>query len=360
MSGDLEGRTEQATPRRRLEARREGRVARSPDVVAAIVLLAAALTLHWFAAGSNSALQNGLSNQLSAARVDSTESESEFQSRMVDRLCGMLLAGIQLSWPVWVAAVASAVLANLLQTGPIWAPAAIRPDLNRLNAVSGLQQILFSGLVRRGCGLLLRVLILSGVLMLWFSSRMNSLWFYDVTPAGQPPITDSSALLGRQLIQLDAPWIELLGVAGATLLAIGILDFAYRRWRLEQSLRMTPEEVREEKRLSETAPEIRRARRSRRQQPHHSTPLKTAKPDLVLLGDDGRAVAIRYDERTMTAPQITACCDSLEALASLLHVPLDQLPIQRDDSLARRLSERQADYVPPADYASVARWLAER
>ena len=51
---------------------------------------------------------------------------------------------------------------------------------------------------------------------------------------------------------------------GAALLVLAILDYGYQRWRHEQDLKMTPQELREELKNLEGDPQL-RARRKRLQ-----------------------------------------------------------------------------------------------
>src|SRR5436190_1212043 len=69
MAEDLGDKTEAPTPRRRIEAREQGNIARSPDLVAAVLILSIMMMLNWYGPGLTSALRALMQNMLMVGLV---------------------------------------------------------------------------------------------------------------------------------------------------------------------------------------------------------------------------------------------------------------------------------------------------
>lgn len=129
MSDSSEARTEPATPERRRRARREGQVAKGRDAVS-VATLGAGLGLLVHGAPTNVAR---LAEWTKSTLQDADPSPASMLDEMVGRLAEAVgpLAGV---------AALAAVAASVLQTGWVWAPAAVKPQLSRLSLSGGLRR----------------------------------------------------------------------------------------------------------------------------------------------------------------------------------------------------------------------------
>src|SRR4029079_3635987 len=97
-------------------------------------------------------------------------------------------------------------------------------------------------------------------------------------------------LLGGQIVY---------GVAlriGIALLILAILDYAYQRWKLEQELKMTKQEVKEEMRSMEGDPKVKQRRRQIAVQiANQKLKKEVATADVVVTNPTEFAVALKYD-----------------------------------------------------------------
>jgi flagellar biosynthesis protein FlhB len=123
-----EERTEQATPRKRQEARKKGQVARSTEINGAAIFLALVLTLPM-------AMRWGGERFLAA-----------FQQQILQAGVGRLSDAIGLSAlmvlaPLMAAAFLTALVANAMQVGIYFTAQPLQPDLNRINPVKGFQRL---------------------------------------------------------------------------------------------------------------------------------------------------------------------------------------------------------------------------
>ncbi|MDB5343847.1 MAG: flagellar biosynthetic protein FlhB [Schlesneria sp.] len=245
MSADDTGeRTQRPTERRRREARARGEVARSTDFVSAFVLLFASLGVWWFGPGLGSELSGMMRSTLSSQPPTSINEQIVVETflQLATRLGIVLL-------PILFMIAAAAAAASLVQTGFLWVPTAVLPQLERLDLARGLgrwwSMSTWFGLFLS----MIKLAILFGVLMTYTRMRLISA---DPLVTGSPSViySISTMLIG-----------ELAVVLSLSLVVVAIADYGYQFWQAERRLMMTVEEVRREQREDETNPRLKRRRR---------------------------------------------------------------------------------------------------
>ncbi|MBQ9874926.1 MAG: EscU/YscU/HrcU family type III secretion system export apparatus switch protein [Thermoguttaceae bacterium] len=229
MADTDQERTEQATPKRRRDARKEGRVAKSADLVAAASLLGAVALLAFAAReGSVGAL---VLFQTSLGREFEVQTDVASFAAELSRTILLVFGKLALFFFV---VVATTLAAHLLQTGFLFLPKKVLPDFSRVNPLKNVAKLFsFETLGRAGIGLLKMSLLFATT----YLTLRGSLETILSLPYGEPL---------QIAIQVEA-LLERLGFAlcGALLL-VGVGDYAAIRWRLERSLRMTQQELRDE------------------------------------------------------------------------------------------------------------------
>src|SRR5579871_1263859 len=240
-------RTERATPKRRDEARRKGQIARSADLTSAIMLVVGigviAATASSMLGGLTAVVGQGLgqSGNINLASPQGLSQLTGWGARSI----------ISLLAPVVAAVALAAIAGNVIQNRPRITTEAIKPQWGRLNPASGLKRLLGPrGLFDTG-----KTLAKAGIAVLaaFVASWPQMTQFDELT--GAPPEQIMATTAGDVLTLA-------LYVAGAFLL-LSVIDFVWQRRQLEKALRMTKEEVRQESRQSDLAPEVRRALRRR-------------------------------------------------------------------------------------------------
>jgi flagellar biosynthetic protein FlhB len=210
-------RTLPASPRRREEARRQGFLPRSPALTAAVVLLAGVAALGLFG-------PRALEAQLDLLRRGLSLDPG------LDARAAALPVGLALL-PFAALLVAAAVLASALQTGIVARRFSLGALWRPIEPLRGL------GRAGHAAAQLAAVAIVLAV-TLWTERR-------ELAPQHWASVSAAFAVR-----------------AAAALLALGILDCLWRRWRLERALLMTVQEARDERRRSEGDPKIRARRRT--------------------------------------------------------------------------------------------------
>lgn len=237
-------RTIEATPRRRQEARREGRVARSATLSSTIVVVGGLAVLMTF--GSSAAQTIGARFRIdlggqAALSMDREAATMQWQHLIFETLTTLL--------PLLIGFLCVAVLANVVQTGVTFLPKNVIPDISRINPYGGVRRIVSSSNL---------VTVLLGLLQLIIAGLVT--WWCVRTEMGA--ILSLATMDAAGLIKSagDIFFSAALKV-GLGLFAIGLLDYAYRRWNHESELRMTPQQLREEARMIEGEPQLSSRRR---------------------------------------------------------------------------------------------------
>jgi flagellar biosynthetic protein FlhB len=324
VSEEQAQRTEPATPSRLDEARKQGQVAVSRDAQHVIVLAAIWLALL----GGFGAL---LARHVAALAVEvwsgagsPPQSLVAYQAILMHAGGGVALALV----PLLGLAAASGLASGLAQTGLLWTPQLIAPRWDRLSLAQGLKRLVDLDRVIELAKGLVYVALAAGVAWWQVAPRAPVLFDWLRTGAAQ-----SSAELVRWSCQL---MLTLL----AAFVPIAGLDFAWRRFRLSQRLRMTKQEVRDEARQREGDPQARARHRTRHRQLSRSRMIAAvAAADVVIANPTHFAVALRYDPKLAGAPEVLAKGRDRVALRIRAAAEQHGVPVVEDKPLARVLHD---------------------
>lgn len=239
LNDDIADRTLPPTERRRNDARAQGQVARSPQITAALILLAASLVFRTLALSSTTRLAGSLRSALM------TSGEQLSFAGATDRIQSAGLQLLQILGPLLGAILICGLLANMIQTGWLWVPGRLTPHFRTGKLLAGERVWEAISLVTRSTGLI--------GWTLYFSYQHR--WELSGLGAGE-----SIRLLHLPLQSLGDLGLQL----SLILLTFAAIDYGYRFWRHEQSLKMSVEERRRELQDESIAPEIRRRQRTLR------------------------------------------------------------------------------------------------
>jgi flagellar biosynthetic protein FlhB len=336
--------TEKATPKRREEARNKGQVAKSQDLSAAVVLLAGIVALGATGPSMAQRLGDGLRQALQAGAAREPVTLSNVGDIMLrsGSSAALCLA------PVVGACAVAAFVVTVAQVGFKPRPQALKPDPKRLNPITGAKNLFGkNALVELGKNLIkvavVAVVVLSALL---------------------PHLQDFAGLVGMTPLQLGgsiAAQVKAVALRAAlAYLAIGLIDFAYQRWRHEKSLRMDKQELKEEHKGQDLPAEVKGAIR-RRQREAARARMMAAVPeaDVVVTNPTHYAVALKYDGAS-AAPQVVAKGQDLLALRIREIAAEHGVPVVPDPPLARSLHStvEVGQMIPEELFQAVAQILA--
>jgi flagellar biosynthetic protein FlhB len=341
---EKDGRTEKATGKRRQEARRRGQVARSSDVNSVVGLVAVFAVLVLGASRLLGELTNLLQHSLGHLSDGGDLSTTGVQSVALSSIRSFLLIILPIAG---VAAVAG-ITANVAQVRFKWSSEALRPRFSMLNPKNGLKRIFgLNGLVETG-KTVAKLGSIGGFAFIAVWSQIPQLG----SLVGIAP----SDMLGQIGTRIERVTVEVVAV----LLVVAALDVVWQRRKLEKALMMTKEEVKQEARQTDIAPEVRGAIRRRQLQAARRRMLADVPgADVVIVNPTHFAVALRYDP-AQPAPQVVA--KGADHVAAAIRAAAEEhgVPLVSNPPLARTLY-RQVDIgqmIPEALYVAVAEVLA--
>ncbi|MDR3275981.1 MAG: flagellar biosynthesis protein FlhB [Treponema sp.] len=344
FAAEDEGRTEEPSEYKIRKAREEGRVAKSQELVGALVLLLPAAAI-WILA--------------SYILTTCMELIQFFFQRAVelDPVKDRAIAGVCLSYfvrmaaPIMAVALAAGIFANLVQTGFLFTTKPLTPDFSRIvphfgryfkrtiGSVEGLFNFFKS---------LFKMIIIGMVAYLLISAEIGKL------------ATLQSVSLWTGLTTVASLAIRLLIIIALLLLALSVPDILFQRWQYRESLKMTIQEVKEERKMYEGDPMVRnRIRQRMRELITRNMAANVPKADVVVTNPTHFAVALEYNRDTMSAPQVTAK-GADEMAAQIKEIAREHdVPIVENKPLARALyaETEVGDSIPLRYYEAVAALL---
>ncbi|MBX3392906.1 MAG: flagellar biosynthesis protein FlhB [Phycisphaeraceae bacterium] len=345
MADDLGERTEQPTARRFQETRDRGQVARSTDFSAAVELIGGVLLLVMLGAF----LARTLGGTMRTVLVDGMRPGGPLPSSLPDLLGSVALRGVQAALPFLAAMILIAWLTQVVQTGFILTTHPLIPKLDRLDPIKGLGRIFSRRNLVKSLVNALKIVVVIGVSYLVLSGRIDRI----VTL----PMLSLTGVI-RAILEL---LLVMAGCLLAVFLVIGVIDFIYQRWQHVQDLRMTRQQVQDERRAMEGDPQVkgRRLRMARdiaQQRVNRHVPEAT----VVVTNPTHFSVAIRYDQDSMRAPRVVAKGVDFVAMRIRLVARLHDVPIVERPPLARGLyyGVEEGREIPPEFYQAVAEVLA--
>jgi flagellar biosynthesis protein FlhB len=336
--------TERATPKRREEARREGKVARSGELTSALVLLAGVGALAAF----SGAMVRGLAD-LTRGLLTAMSTPAETQGSIYTIFTHLTLQMTRILLPFVLAVAAVGLAANVGQVGFMISTGPLNPRWAMINPVEGFKRILSLRSLTELLKAVLKVAIIGSIAYATVSSDLARL----------VPLQGAEG--GAVLTQIGGATVRLGLRVGFALLALAILDYGYQRWEYERSLRMSRQEITEEQKQTEGDPQIKaRIRLLQRLTARRRMMQDVAKATVVVTNPTHYAVALKYDRAQMLAPVVVA--RGMRKLAERIKeaARANRVPIVEDPPLARLLYKegKLGKPIPVALYRAVAQVLA--
>lgn len=337
-------RTEKATPKRREEARKKGRVARSREIPSAMVLLAGLSALYFGGAFMFHHLRSFMSQSLS--RIGTYVLDGGSVQALGHEFVGSLLFILA---PVLAAVTGISLMSNYVQVGSLFAMELVKPDLGRINPAKGFGR-LFS---KQALAELLKSLLKLAIVGFVVYSTLRT----EVARILLLTSEDPGGLLGF----ISNVSFSLFLKAGLAILFLAGLDYAFQRWSYERELRMTKQEMKEEFKQVEGDPLIKsRIRSIQKELARRRMMAEVPKADVVITNPIHLAVALSYRSSEMEAPQVVAKGAGFVAERIKEIARSHEIPIVENKPLAQVLFKTVGigQTIPVALYQAVADVLA--
>ena len=339
---DLE-KSEQPTDSKLKKAKKKGQIPRSRELTSLMILLVG-IMLFWimgthFVSKLKAIIQQAM---LVAHRTDDDK-------QIIFNLINLLTAGFWAILPIFVGLVIVAIIAPLSVGGLLFSLQSIKPNLGKLNPISGFKRLfslrIFSELFKS----ILKVVLIAFAAALFLIHQFPNM-------LALPSMYLNNAL--SQVMQLLI-YASLLIVL-ALIPMVGF-DIFYQIWSNLKKLKMSKQEVKDEFKEQEGNPQIKGRIRQMQQAIARRRMMKDVpKANVIVTNPTHYAVALQYDEKTMSAPKILA--KGTDNIASRIKqiAQEHQIPQLESPPLARALYRHGeiGKSIPAELYAAVAQILA--
>lgn len=341
---EAQDRSEKATPRRLRQARRKGQVARSRELVSAGLMLLGSLCLNAWAGTFGNFFIAQMRSQFTIDAV-AARTPGLMLSRFGDAILDML--GLLIP-PLGLLAIAVAFL-SILPGGAVLVWDNLLPKGSRLNPLTGLGRIFSVRSWVEAGKALLKVLLVGSVL--WIVLHQNSATLVGMSRA------PFSVAMHRGLQILAEAWLFMAILMGL----IAVIDVPFQQWQLLKGLRMSKQDIKEERQSVEGRPEVKmRIRRMQVALSRSQLKRRLPKADVVLVNPTHYSVALRYDPKKAKAPYVVAKgIDEMALRIRELAAEMDK-PVLALPELARAVyySTRVDQEIPSSLYNAVAQVLS--
>ena len=282
--------TEDPTEHRRSEARKDGNVAKSVDVNAAVIMLTAAGGLLFLGPAMGRSLAQLMQAFLSGPallELDAAGVVKDAQD-IINHVSGFLLPFMGLMF-------CAALVANILQIGFLFTTKPLTLKWDRLNPISGMKRIAsISSLAKLGTSIG-KVLVMVGIAGFFIAANLPML---QGMATAEPDV-----ILGV----ISGKALELSFQLGLAMLVIAILDFSFQKWKHENDLKMTKQEVREELKNMDGDPHMRQRRKEAHKKIAQAKEMNAVPDaDVVVTNPTHISVALKYDPEKNPAPVVVA------------------------------------------------------
>ncbi len=336
--------TEEPTAKRLQDAREKGQVARSKELNTLMVLLAAGGAALFV---GPMMMERFLTVFQSAFVI---ERAHIFDPTAMVMLLSLTFYEALLSLsPLFIVIILAAVLSPMALSGWNFSTQAMAIKPEKLDPVKGLKRIFgWQGLVEM-LKALAKFVLLSAV-------ALGLLWFLkdDFLTIGNQSVEAAMAQLGQLMVLIFL-------VVSVAMILIVVIDIPFQLWNHKRQLRMTKQEVRDERKQTDGNPEVKgRIRRLQMEMAQKRMMQKVPQADVIVTNPEHYSVALRYNPDGPSAPVVVAKGVDLVAMQIRILGQTHNVPLIRAPALARAIyySTELEQEIPAGLYMAVAQVLA--
>ena len=288
MADDLE-KTEEPTPKKLEDARKEGNVPKSMEVSGFLVLFFVIIVLIFYFKYLTFYLKRFYLYYISLIGKEITP------SFLLDLTIQTVLNIIILLAPLFIVAMLGGIIGNVAQFGFLFTTKPLIPKLEKINPIKGLKNLFSIKKLVEGVKLTLKV----------FISFFVGFWLFWKFFLEMPKLELMNFF--EQIKWFKEKVIIIVFALLAVFLVFAIIDLIYQRYTYKKSLRMSKQEIKDEYKQTEGNPEIKaKIRRLQMEMTKKRMLSEVASADVVITNPTHYAVAIRYDRTKDEAPRVVA------------------------------------------------------
>jgi flagellar biosynthesis protein FlhB len=341
--------TEKPTAKRLQDAREKGQVAKSQDFNGAIVLIAATGSMAFVGPYTITTLfgqmQYTFGKLLSSPMALQPLTMVNFNSLMSNTIQAM----VWLMLPFLLTVMILGALSNLVQVKPLFTMQAIHPKLDKINPINGFKRFWSTRSLVEVLKALVKMSIIGVCGTVIIQNHLPELM---AVGSVEVPVAWGTVL---KVVAEIAQWCCVL------FFITGMIDWRYQAWELEKQLKMSRQDIKDERRNSEGDPMMKgRVRQMGVKMAKTRQLAAVPTADVVITNPTHYAIAIKYDPDIAPAPVVVAKGKDLFAQKIKEIAKESKVPMVENKPLARSLYpvvEVEA-MIPPDLFVAVAEVLA--
>lgn len=283
-------RTEEATPKRREDARKKGQVPRSKELNTLTSLLAAGIGMLIFGRQIITDISSLLTEGLSFGH-EAAFSNSIISIQMTDSVTKFLL----LLGPLFLLLAVTALVSPISLGGWVFNMASLAPKAERISIIKGFGKMFSSKSLMELVKAIAKFILVAAVTVYVIAQALDSIFALPLQPISQA--FDSTGMLFI--------W-SFLGFS-SVLILVALVDIPYQLWDFKRQIKMSKQEIKDEMKETDGKPEVKAAIRERQQEFARQRMMsEVPMADVVITNPTHFAVALRYDTSGTGAPKVVA------------------------------------------------------
>jgi flagellar biosynthetic protein FlhB len=284
----------------------------------------------------------GVFQELDTLRLNTVADVSTFSVDIFTKLFSILI-------PFFVPILIAGIAGNVGQVGFEMHSEPLRPKLNKINPVAGLKKFVSVRSLVELAKSIMKLLIIGGISYGLIKAEMR----------GFPLLMQQG--VGEILLFIAQVAFKILFFVCLALIILASLDYIYQRWQFEQSIKMTKQEVKDERKQVEGDPKVKsRIRKAQLELAAHRMMEAVPEADVVITNPVHLAIALKFEASEMMAPTVIAkgaghIAERIKEIANA-----HQVPVIEDKPLAQTLFKivEIGEFIPVELYRAVAEILA--
>lgn len=341
--------TEPASDKKLQDARKEGNVAKSREIVNAVSLLISFYLLKNMVGNIGTSMMELYTILYERIPTYATGTDEITVNSAVFIISEILKQMIQIILPFLLVGFVVSFLMESIQIKWMITMKPLQPKLSNLNPIKGVKRI-FSKQSLMNLLKSVGVVIICGAVVFSVMGDFHTMLFnlYDLD------FLDAIISIGEFIFDVALK-------ISAIYLVVGLADFAFQRWKFKEDMKMTKQEVKDEYKNQEGDPKVKSQQKARmRQASMRRMMQELPKADVVITNPTHYAVALMYDTKIASAPIVIAKGENYLAQKIKEKARESEIEIVENKPLARALysSVEIGEEVPEELYQAVAEVLA--
>jgi len=337
--------TEEPSSKRITDSEKKGNFAHSREINSSFILLAALLGFMILGEQSTRNVMGSWTNMLADSWTLQLTPEELYKVT-----ANSMTAFVKIVGPFLIFIMLAGLLSNIIQIGGLrFSSHPLIPKFSKLNPLTGFGRIFSKNSLMELFKSLFKVGIISVISYFVIKSHWKEI----------PPLMGLG--VGQILSFMGFVALEIIFYVLLVMIFLALLDFAFQKFTYRENLRMTKQEVKEERKETDGNPQIKQRIRTVQMEMARKR-MMSAVPDadVVVTNPTHISVAIKYDTENFAAPLVVAKGVGPIAMRIREIAKENGVPLVEDKPLARTLHKTVeiGQMIPSSLYKAVAEILA--